>query len=255
MRKLTLNGHAVTIFDSIDELPIVNFSRYNKFLLIDSGIGSTLEDIDAHIEKVAQFIPVNTKNAIQELQNLRQAMYFVMQEVSPKHLAFAALIIDIDDVKVSNVSDDILHELLKKLNGTKNSDITSLLEDIKKKINFEFAMYFPLLADNPDEKYVYELLKKRTVAILDGIIANESSNDSVDAIDLELLKFHEPKSFSGKDSVEISYIKDYEKACILISSETGLKSTEMTTLQFYLALEQIKKEQKQWKANQSNTRI
>ena len=31
-----INGHVVKIYDSIEELPIINFQKYNKFMLIDS---------------------------------------------------------------------------------------------------------------------------------------------------------------------------------------------------------------------------
>ena len=76
MKNLIVNKKVVRVYDSIDEMPIVNFQKYNKYLLIDSGIGSDADDIDAHITRVAKFIKSNNaKKALQELQNMRQNIY------------------------------------------------------------------------------------------------------------------------------------------------------------------------------------
>ena len=42
MRKVTLSGHVVEIYDAIDELPMRRFHRYNKMVLVDAGIGSEI---------------------------------------------------------------------------------------------------------------------------------------------------------------------------------------------------------------------
>ncbi|MGL5979408.1 MAG: hypothetical protein ACRCZY_00735, partial [Phocaeicola sp.] len=56
MRKETINGHKVEIYDSIDELPIRNFHKYNKYLLVDSGVGSDLNDINTKISLIQNYI-------------------------------------------------------------------------------------------------------------------------------------------------------------------------------------------------------
>jgi hypothetical protein len=253
MKKVILNGHSVVVFESIDEMPIVNYSRYNKYMLIDSGIGSNLEDVDIHIERIVKYIQNKSDLAIQELMNMRQALYFINQEVSPKNLAFAALIAEVDGVKIENTSDDILTELLSKLNGAKESDITSLLEDIKKKVEFELSAYFPEISGSPEEKEAYDKLKQRTQLILDSIMDDTIDNtDAIKVIDIFFLTLSKPKSFSGSTNTEVQYVKDFEKACILISQETGLHPKTMSVLQFYVALEQIKKSAQQNKPKSSH---
>lgn len=107
MKSLLINKKIVRVYDSIDEMPIINFQKYNKYLLIDSGIGSDADDIDAHIVKIAKYIKSNNnRKALQELQNMRQNIYMVNSEISPKYLAFAALIYSIDGKKVDDLSDD-----------------------------------------------------------------------------------------------------------------------------------------------------
>ena len=56
MRKVKLGKHSVTLYDSIDELPIVRFHKYSKMLLVDAGVGSDINDFDAHIERAVRYI-------------------------------------------------------------------------------------------------------------------------------------------------------------------------------------------------------
>ena len=128
MKNLIVNKKVVRVYDSIDEMPIVNFQKYNKYLLIDSGIGSDADDIDAHITRVAKFIKCNNaKKALQELQNMRQNMYMVNSEISPRYLAFAALIHSIDGEEVNDLSDDGLKNILAMLKEIKHSEIIDFL--------------------------------------------------------------------------------------------------------------------------------
>lgn len=135
MKRLRINNKTILVYDSIDEMPIVNFQKYNKFLLIDSGIGSDVDDIDAHIVKVAKYIKANDeKKALAELQNMRQSIYMVNSEISPKYLAFAALIHSIDGKEVTDLSDDGLKTLLQDIREIKHSAITDFLVWLKKKL-------------------------------------------------------------------------------------------------------------------------
>lgn len=135
MKRLRINDKTILVYDSIDEMPIVNFQKYNKFLLIDSGIGSDVDDIDAHIVKVAKYIKAkDEKKALQELQNMRQSIYMVNSEISPKYLAFAALIHSVDGKEVTDLSDDGLKNLLQDIREIKHSAIVDFLTWLKKKL-------------------------------------------------------------------------------------------------------------------------
>ena len=77
MKTTKIGERAVVLYDSIDELPILRFHAYNKMLLIDAGVGSDLNDWDAHIEKAIRFIRKEKPDlAEKELDNLRQNVYF-----------------------------------------------------------------------------------------------------------------------------------------------------------------------------------
>lgn len=135
MKTIDTGKHVIKLYDSIDELPISAYQRYNKFLLIDAGIGSSVDDFDAHIVKLAKLIGNNDREkAMQELQNMRQNLYMVNSSISPKYLAFAALVHSIDGQKIEAVSDDDYHEILAKIQETPHSLLTKTFDWLKKKL-------------------------------------------------------------------------------------------------------------------------
>lgn len=134
MKKILFNNRTIEVYDSIEELPIVNFQKYNKYLLIDSGIGSDVDSIDEHIVKIAKLIKKeDSQKAMQELLNMRQNLFMINSEISPKYLAFAALIHKVDGEEVKDLSDDSLKEILAKINEIKHNKILAFLLEFKKK--------------------------------------------------------------------------------------------------------------------------
>lgn len=134
MRREKIAGHQVEIYDSIDELPILRFHKYNKFMLVDSGVGSDLRDVNNHIGKIQAFLKKDPVLASRELDNLRQNLYMITQEMSPKHLAFSALVKSIDGKEVFDISDNNLQRISKQLSKEKTNFFDKLLEALKKKL-------------------------------------------------------------------------------------------------------------------------
>lgn len=243
MKSLLINKKIVRVYDSIDEMPIINFQKYNKYLLIDSGIGSDADDIDAHIVKIAKYIKSNNnRKALQELQNMRQNIYMVNSEISPKYLAFAALIHSIDGEEVNDLSDDGLKNILARLKEIKHSKIIDFLTWLKKKVTTELEMYFPGDFVNPKEKDAYDKLKQRTLLVLDSMINDTDNSEQIETIDMIMLNMHSPKSYIGSESVEIKYDKQFESTCLLIAQKTSMDAKKMTVLQFYNAVDNIKQQ-------------
>lgn len=243
MKTIKLNGREIKVYDSIDEMPIVNFQKYNKYLLIDSGIGSDVDSIDEHIIKIAKLIKANdNKKALLELQNMRQNLCMVNSEISPKHLAFAALIHSIDGKELSDLSDDSLKAVLAEINSVKRSKIVELLMWLKKKVSTEIAIYFPENFVKAKDKEVYDKIKARTLLVLDNIINGSNNNEQLELLDNALLNLYSPKCFIGSDSDEIKYDKQFENTCLLIAQKTNLDAKKMTVLQFYNAIDSIKQQ-------------
>ena len=69
-----INGHKVIFYDSVEDLPVTQFHRYSKYLLVEGGIGDTIQDIDRHITRIINFLN-DTKKAYQEILNLQQCLF------------------------------------------------------------------------------------------------------------------------------------------------------------------------------------
>lgn len=125
MKEIKLKRQTLLLYDDIDQLPIEVFNKVNKYWMLHDNIGSSFEDIDGtHLSKL--FLLVNNPEKLKkEIENLRILIYNVINEVNPRHLAFAALIHSIDGKEITDRSDEGLRRTLKLLDITEG--------DLKKK--------------------------------------------------------------------------------------------------------------------------
>lgn len=244
MREVRLNGHKVTIYDSIDELPMVRFHKYSKMLLVDAGVGSDINDFDAHLERATRFIRNgDNENGAKELENLRQCVYLILQEQSVRDLSFACLVQSIDGKVTDDLSEQGLADICLMLGGTPRKDFTQVLDEAKKKIDSELTTYFPDLFDDAAGREYYDTMKRRTVAVLENIINGETEarKMEIDRMTEQMVLYVKPKVFAGRQSVEIQHDKEYESMCLTISRETHADAKKMTVMEYYNAYEYIRR--------------
>lgn len=137
MTEHIVNGHTVEYFDSIDDLPIVRHHRFNEFIAVKSGIGSTVEDVDNHISGIVQMVNRGDKEqAINKLFNMGQSMKFAIQNVDPMSMAFACLVNKINGVEMNDTTDHGLNKVVGMLSEIRISYgmIKSIIEFVKKKL-------------------------------------------------------------------------------------------------------------------------
>lgn len=243
MRDIKIGNREVMIYDSIDEMPIQRFHKYNKLCLIDSAVGSNLGDADNQIEKALRYINVGKiEQAVDQINNIRQSLYLIMNEVSPKYLSFACLIKKIGKKECNDISDEGLKRTLDKLKDLEKGQIDSALESIKKKIDYEMSMYFPYLFDDHTIKEYYDTLKSRVLTVLDSIVNDIDVEDKLTKIDNELFTFRNPMCLTGIDSEEIKYDKQFDSMCLVISRDLNKDSKDLTVREYYNAFEFLKKQ-------------
>ena len=124
MRDIRINGHRIRMYDDIETLPVVRFHKYNKMLLLDAGIGSDLSDFAAHVQRAKHFARKGDDNALTELDNLLQNVMLIQQELSPRHLAFAVLVAEVDGVACGDLSDEGLRRTLERVQDISNSELS-----------------------------------------------------------------------------------------------------------------------------------
>jgi hypothetical protein len=248
MRQERINKHVVELYDSIDELPIVRFQKYNKYLLIDSGVGSDMNDVLDHIDRAKLYISANPKMAVVEMENMRQAIYLISEEISPKYMAFAVLVHKIDGKEMNDLSDVGLKKVLEILNEVKKSWIDGILDLVKKKIDRELSLYFPGKFEDASVKEYFDLLKDHTLLRLKHIISGDDVSSKCEKLETQLALLAKPRIFWGRNSVEISYDKQFEEMCLILAHNVQVNPKEMSVMQFYNAFDYIKKIAKKNKA-------
>ena len=236
MVEKQIAGHRVKLYDAIDEMPIVRFQKFQKYILIDSGIGGDVAAFDRRCEKIRRYLS-QSKNDLagQEMQNLRQCVYMIQSELNPGHRAFACLVESIDGERADDLSDEGLARVVSKLAGMTYGEAASELGAVKKKIDSELSTYFPALFNGSETKEYFDLLKKRTLAILDGLSRGELVN--VDDITTQLVCFSKPKNFSGSGGIEVEFDRNFETLCLSLSENLGIRPKECSVLEFYNAVD------------------
>jgi hypothetical protein len=199
-----------------------------------------MQSFDAHIEKVVRFMKSGDKdNAAKELENMRQNVYIMLTEQSPQNLSFAALVEEIDDVEMNDLSDDGLERVRQMLEDAPRKDITAALQAVKKKIDEDLTLYFPSLFDSTDEKEYYDMMKRRAQMELEQITDGDSEERRARITELEdrMVTAVKPRTFTGRDAFGVQHDKAYMKMCLMISSNLNADATRMTVLEYYTASE------------------
>lgn len=244
-----IGKHTVEFYDTIEELPIVRFHKYQKLLLVDAGIGSDITAFDQRIEKTRRFLMAGKpEQAQQELENMRQCVFLIQSGVNPKHRAFAALVTKIDGQDCTDIGDDALAAVTEKFNDVPESELTAQLEAVKKKIDGELTLYFPALFNDSDVKEYYDILRKRTLEILNGIVAgvdDPAGAEIVDKLTTALITYSNPKMFTGSDGVEIQFDRQFENLCLVLSEQLHVEPKKYSVLEFYNAFDFVKERAKQ----------
>lgn len=249
MVTVKIGTHSVELYDAIEELPIIRFHKYQKLLLIDAGIGSDIAAFDQRIEKARRFLMDGKPDKAQrELENLRQAVFLIQSELSPKHRAFAVLVSKLDGKSCTDLSDAALGDILKALQDAKESELTAQLEAVKKKIDTEIRLYFPVLFADSGVKEYYDLMKRRALAVLRNIVDGVPDPDKtaeVERLTTELITYTNPQNFVGSDGVEIQFDRQFENLCLVLSEQLHINPKECTVLEFYNAFDFVRERAKQ----------
>ena len=239
MVTVKVGKHTVEMYDAIDEMPIVRFHKYQKLLLIDAGVGADIPAFDHRTEKMRRYLmDGKTDNAIRELENLRQTVFLIQNGINPRHRAFAVLVAKMDGRECNDLSDVGLQELTAQLEDVPEKELTAQLEAVKKKIDTELKLYFPGVFADSEIKEYYDLLKKRTMALLENIIkgvADPDGTPEIEKLTTALITYAKPRPFTGSDSLEIQFDRDFENLCLVMSEQLHVKPKEQTVLEFYNA--------------------
>ena len=88
-----------------------------------------------------------------------------------------------------------------------------------------------------------------TQAMLDAVLNGdtEEQREVIGRLTDELVMFSKPRSFTGKDSAEVTYDKQYEDMCLTMSQQLHQDPKKYTVMEYYNAYGYIKKQLKRQK--------
>lgn len=245
MKEIKLGKHTIKMYDSVEELPIYRFHRFNKMILLDSGIGSDMSDVDKHLARLMQLVGDDVSKAMTEIENLRQNIFMILENCNPGHLAFASLVTEIDGTKYDDLSDDGLQRVVDMLGDITHSEVAATMRAAKKKIDEEMMLYFPQMYDDPREKERADKIRRKAMLQLSEIINGTDHSKQIEALDKELLAT--PIRFAGNESAEVKFDKEFEKLCVMITQNMGVEAKKYTVTEFYTAIEMINEQNKKQK--------
>jgi hypothetical protein len=110
-----VNGHKIITWGSIDEMPINRYSAFNRYMMLSDGLGSSFSDIEnIHIRPLVQILD-DKKKAIQQISNLRELVFNLLNEVNFEHRAYCVLVHSIDGKELTGFSESDIDETIKTL--------------------------------------------------------------------------------------------------------------------------------------------
>ena len=239
--------HEVELFDSIHNLPILRFQRFNKYQMQTCEIGNTFEDYDQKSKKTMQFIQKGmTNEALQEMENCRQTVFNAFNEFTPSGKSFAILVKRIDKVSYDTFAPDDLEKCLEHLEkiGLGNKEAIEKLQEVKKKINTELSVYYPEFFPKNGNMEQTALRAKRLNILLDSIIQDDDSEKEIFNIEKEILETDKPNVWNvwKKGNMERSLEVDFQKFAISVIRKTNQSLDNLMTFSFYATVELLKEE-------------
>lgn len=245
---MNLGTHKVVMYDSIEELPIVRFQKYNKMLMLDAGLGSDVTALDGHLARVSEYIKAgDLTNAVGEIDNLRQTLFNVQNGLTPHFMNLIPLMAEVDGEPLTDLSDENIQAVYDRLKDVTKKAYEDAASEVKKKIEDEIEKYFHQGGPSAESKEYYELLRRKALLQLEFMEKGIDHDEEIREIAGQLVRFGKPMVFSGDKNKEILYDKNFIGCCIAIAQNLNMDAKQMTVMEYYRAIEVIEEQQKQLK--------
>lgn len=135
MNTCVVGGHKVELYAGIDEMPMANYHKFNKYLMFESGLAPDASGVIGHLSRMNELILAGEYDKLRlELQNTYQAISYIMEEMSPTAMAFACIVHSIDGRVVTDLSDESLKAISYSMNRESFKVLKEKVLELKKKL-------------------------------------------------------------------------------------------------------------------------
>lgn len=136
MKEHKFNKHTIKIYEDIKELPINRYKDFQKYLMQDAGIGSSMKDVDQHFKMLDRFLSGGKlAEAAQERDNLHMNLYMLIEKISITHISFCCLIHSLDGQEFTYKTEQDLSDMAAKIGafGLTQRELETIANGVKKK--------------------------------------------------------------------------------------------------------------------------
>lgn len=235
-------GNHFLIYDSIQEVPVHRYFKFNLQVAFDAGIGSGLNGSAARMSEFREWTRKGRKaEALAAINNLEQSIEFILAGISPETNAFVCLVKEANGKPVEDLSVEGMKRYLdawgKK--GLTIGKITGWVNEIKKNFAFEVEQFFPEVGNSPQTIERALMLKRRTLAVLRYLVGQKEQLQTVEQIDAVMLEFIKPNIYGGHKGIEVQRTNGFVDTIMLIRKELNV-SKDMTAHEFLKHCETVK---------------
>lgn len=126
---------SVVLYDSIDNMPQLRKHLFDKFLILEEGIGGSMEGLEKSFSKLDHYILAKDfDKLVMERQNMYTRYINALSLVNFKSLAFVCLVKSINgkviDLIDESGAEEYQNEVLKSIT---NRELNDFVEEVKKK--------------------------------------------------------------------------------------------------------------------------
>ena len=229
----------ISFYDSIMDIPMHRLNEFQIHLSQDAGIGSTLLDFDRRMESVDMALSANDMpTAIQERYNSRLGLFLMLGRVSTAARCLADLVYSIDGVALADFSNDGLLEVHRRImERMTQTDVSELIDKLKKKFKRELKTAFPKLFADDEELQFYANIVRRALLQYEDAISpvEELPNAEISEIDRWIRKQMQPENFdfnSPENAVDTRR-RDFEQVCTALAMAGISNAENLTAYKFH----------------------
>jgi hypothetical protein len=132
-----LNQHVIKLYEDTNELTAIRWKEIQKYAFETAEIGSDIQSFHNNMAKLFKFVGANKRDeTLQEIQNINRNVFYAISGISTKSFEFALFVHSINGKTCYDLSQSALEEIINKIEGLgiKQSQVESILEDLKKKL-------------------------------------------------------------------------------------------------------------------------
>ncbi|QDP50442.1 MAG: putative structural protein [Prokaryotic dsDNA virus sp.] len=234
------------MFDSIQELIIDRYQKYNSNVMIDAGIGSDLNSFRERVENVKRLMKHDQGKAAMELENMVSNVMMIMSGSNPELNSFIVLIKSINGKKVidEELTESGIEQIKKNLSKKRlrMDTVREFMNYFKKKVEWEFEVFFPVISKVNTSTELYVMLKKKIQIQLREVINGIDLSEDLIKVENFFIKKMKPRQYGGAGGMEVKMINGFDDMCtVLIKNNLAVNPKKLTVVEFYNKLTFLEK--------------